>query len=392
MIGRMRPLHRRLMTICFFTLLYWVISGLLMAVYDATDRHQSWAIEGAGPGARLLDDAATATALPPPAAWLDGVARARGALGARRVASADLRVTQGLVRLQFADASGNRNTIARFNALTGTSVTQLQAEGNPDGARPDFVRQRNLLKSWHRGDVLGLTGQALGFCTGLALLLLAVSGMLLYLKLWRARRRIGSGGGRGRFFWSAARESRWRRLHRWLALGSAVLVLNIAASGTLLAAAEIKLRLFLDHGIGSAPYPRPGPLPPSSAGALPANLGAMLATAWRAAQRTPGGAPVQVIQLVQRDGIAKALVTVAGTTPHTLAFDALTGTPVSDWATGGIQVGGGYYADWHQFVKRLHRGDIIGHFWGRYVDLATGLALLYLVISGGVMFLQTRRR
>jgi uncharacterized iron-regulated membrane protein len=208
MIGRMRPFHRRLMTICCFTLLYWVVSGLLLAVYDATDRHQSWAIEGAGPGARLIDDAVTANALPPPAAWLDGVARALGSLGARRVGSADLRVTQGLVRLQFADASGNRDTIARFNALTGVSVTQLQAEGNSDVGRPDFVRQRNLLKSWHRGDVLGLTGQSLGFCTGLALLMLATSGVLLYLKLWRARCRVRSGAGRGRFFWSA-RESRW---------------------------------------------------------------------------------------------------------------------------------------------------------------------------------------
>ena len=95
-------------------------------------------------------------------------------------------------------------------------------------------------------------------------------------------------------------------------------------------------------------------MPPLSAGALPANIGDLLATAWRAAQHTSSGAPVKAIQLVKRDGIAKALVTVTGGQPRTLAFDAQTGIAVADWATG--------------------------------------LALLYLVVSGGVMYLRSRRR
>lgn len=385
----MRAVHRWLMTVFFFTLLYWAVSGLLMAVYDATDRHQVWSIEGGGPGGRLNDAAATATALPDPAGLIDGVVRAQSALGTLAVASVDLRMAGDLVRLQFADASGNRATLARFNAMTGESITQLQAEGNPDAAQPAYVTKRNNLKSWHRGNAAGLTGQFVGLLTGLALIALAVTGIVLYLQIWSVRRRAVGLMSKRSFFWSA-RESLWRRLHRWVAIVCAVFVLNIAVSGTILAASEIKLRLFLEHGIGSTPYPRPSPLPPVSAAKLPVNVNGMLQTAWQAAHNAAANGRVIAIQLVHRDGMDKSLVTVGGDQPATQAFDAATGTAVADWATTGLQVGSGYYADWHQVVKRLHRGDVIGHFSGRYIDLTAGLAFLYLVVSGGVMYLQQR--
>jgi uncharacterized iron-regulated membrane protein len=116
----------------------------------------------------------------------------------------------------------------------------------------------------------------------------------------------------------------------------------------------------------------------------------MLQTAWRAAHVVDTESRVTAIQLVHRDGADKALVTMGGTVPETLAFDAATGAATTDWSSTGVQVGNGYYADWHQFVKRLHRGDVIGHFSGRYLDITAGFALLYLVISGGVMYLQVR--
>jgi uncharacterized iron-regulated membrane protein len=387
----MRAIHRWLMTVFFFTLLYWVASGLLMAIYDATDPHQVWAIEGGGPGARLGDATGTgiATALPDPADLIDGVVRAQSALGTLAVASVDLRMAGDLVRLQFADASGSRNTMNRFNAVTGEPITQRQAEGNPDATPPAYVTKRNNLKTWHRGNAAGLTGQFVGLFTGLGLVALATTGIVLYLQIWRVHRRAKGLMSNRSFFWSA-RESTWRTLHRWVAIVSAVFVLNIAVSGTILAASEIKLNLFLQHGVGSPPYPRPSPLPPVSAARLPVNVNVMLQTAWQAARNMDANRPVTAIQLVHRDGIAKSLVTVGGEQPSTLAFDATAGTAVADWATAGHQVGSGYYADWHQFVKRMHRGDVIGSFKGRYIDLTAGLALLYLVVSGGIMYLQQR--
>jgi uncharacterized iron-regulated membrane protein len=377
------------MTVFFLLLFYWVASGLLMAIYDATDTHQVWSIEGGGPGGRTLDTVAGARALPEPATLIDGIARSQSTLGSLPVASVDLRMAGDLVRLQFADARGDRLTMRRFDARTGDTITQLQAEGNPDAIAPDYVSKRNQLKSWHRGNVAGLTGQFFGLTAGLSLLALGITGVVLYLQIWRVRRRaVGLLSSRS-FFWSA-RESLWRRLHRWVAIVSAVLVLNIAVSGSILAAGEIKLRLFLEHGIGSPPYPRPSELPPVSDAILPVNVNEMLQTAWRSVQADAAESPVTQIQLVHRDGTAKALVTLGGTHARTLAFDASSGAVTGDWATRGVQAGSGYYADWHQFVKRLHRGDVVGHFNGRYVDITAGMALFYLVISGGVMYLQQR--
>jgi hypothetical protein len=43
-----------------------------------------------------------------------------------------------------------------------------------------------------------------------------------------------------------------------------------------------------------------------------------------------------------------------------------------------VQRGNGYFADWHQVLKRMHRGDVVGHFGGRYFSIAVG-ALRMLV-------------
>jgi uncharacterized iron-regulated membrane protein len=382
----MRKWHRRAMTVFITTLSYWVVSGLLMATYDATDTTQVWAREGGGPGARLTDFAATAAAIPDPRELAAGIAAARAAAGAMAIASIDLRMVGDRPRLQFATASGERAAIQRFDAASGAPLSERAAEGDPDAAPPANLVRRNALKSWHKGNALGLPGQFIGLFTGLGLIALVVTGLLTYLGLWRARRRAR----RPALFWSG-RESRWRRLHRWVALVAALFVLNIAVTGVILAAAEIKLNVFLWHHIGSPPYPRPGPMPPVSAAALAGEPDALLNTSYQAARQARPGAPIASIQVIARDGRPKGLVTFAGPQPQTLAFDAQSGMRSPDWLEQGVQRGNGYYSDWHQRLKRLHRGDIIGHFAGRYLDLMSGLALLYLVISAAVMYLQTRR-
>jgi uncharacterized iron-regulated membrane protein len=319
-----------------------------------------------------------------------GVSTAQTAIGAMAVASVDLRMTGTIPRLQFAEASGERDSMKRFYAASGAPMTALVADGDPDANVPANVTLRNTLKAWHRGNIIGLTGQTIGLLVGLSLIALTITGVILYFKLWNARRAQGRPG----FLWQT-RDSIWRRLHRWTAIVSAVLVLNMAISGSFLAYEEIQLHLFLDHGIGAPLYPRPSPLPPVSAGLLPRDVHALLQTSYQAACSSHPDARITSIQLVVRDGVPKGLVTLidaaADTTPQTLAFNPLNGESSSDWATGGVQVGNGYYADFHQLVKRLHRGDIFG-FAGRYVDIATGLALLYLVISSFVMYFDMYQR
>jgi hypothetical protein len=382
----MRKWHRWVMTVFGIVLSYWVSSGLIMAVYDATDVTQVWAKEGGGPGARLNDAAVNAAAIPRPDAVAAGVRAAQATLGNLAVASVDLRMIGAIARLEFADSSGDPATMGRFYAETGAPMTQQVADGE-GGRDPDYVLKRTTLKAWHRGNIAGMTGQVLGLLAGLSLAILGVTGVILYFKLWNARRATG----RRRFFWYA-KESIWRRLHRLIAIVSAALVLNIAISGTILAYGEIQLNVFLQHHFGAAPYPRPTPLPPVSAGVLPHDVDAMLQTAYQATLLRNPNARVVAVQLVVRDEIAKGLVTLGGVSPKTLAFNALSGAPVNDWATTGVQVGQGYFADWHQVLKRIHRGDIIGSFAGRCIDIAAGLALLYLVISSFIMYIDLLQR
>ncbi|MGC3982013.1 MAG: PepSY-associated TM helix domain-containing protein [Steroidobacteraceae bacterium] len=379
----MRNLHRWVMTVFAVMLVYWTASGLLMAIYDATDGKQVWAIEGGGPGARLTDFATNAAPLPDPESLTTGIATAVAAMGERSIASANLRVVPAGIRLQLAEASGDRDTMGRFFADSGAAMTALQADGDPDANVPAYVTQRNTLKAWHRGNIVGFPGQFLGLFTGLALITLTITGAIVYLQLWKSRRKFGKPG----FFWNT-RDSLWRRLHRWISIVAAAFILNIAISGSILAYSEIQLNLFLQKGIGAPPYPRPSPMPAVSAAALPKDVGLLLQTTYRAALADHPASSIVDLQIVMRDGLAKGLVTIGGAMPSILAFDAQTGASISDWAVTGKQVGNGYYADWHQAMKRIHRGDIIGSYVGRYIDIIAGVALLYLVISGVVMYVQ----
>jgi uncharacterized iron-regulated membrane protein len=383
----MRTWHRWIMTVVVLALSYWVGSGLVMATYDATDATQVWAIEGGGPGARLTDAARTAQAIPEPALLATPISTALATVGTMPYASVDLRMVGDTPRLELAEASGERATMQRFYADTAAPMTQQVADGDTGAKPPDNVLKRNTLKAWHRGNIIGMPGQILGLLVGLSLIALVVTGVVLYFKLWFARRKAGRLG----FFWTA-RESLWRRLHRWVAIVAAAFIFNIAVSGSILAYGEIQLNVFLQHGIGAPPYPRPTPVPPRSEAPLPHDVNAMLESAYRAARIYSPNGRITAVQLVVHNGIPKGLVTLGGTKPRILAFDAASGAEVTDWASGGVQVGNGYFADWHQALKRFHRGDILGSFAARYVDLAAGLALLYLVVSSFFLYFDLRKR
>lgn len=384
----MRRWHRWTMTVFGVVLAYWVTAGLTTAIYDVTDRTQVWALQGGGPGERLTDFAAATRTIPDPATLEPGLSAAIKAAGPMAIAGVDLRMRGAAPRLQLARADGDRATMRRFYADTGAPMSDVAADGDPFAKPSPNVVLRNTIKSFHKGDAFGLPGQIVGLLAGLALITLTVTGVTTYVKLWNARRKTG----RGAFFWTSG-DSLWRRLHRWTAMGVSAFVLNIAVTGTVLAFGEIQLNIFLKYHVGAPSYPMPTPMPALSSAPLPPGVPAMLETGYRAAKAAATAAPLVALTLVERsDGAPRALATFGGDRPKILAFDARTGAPVRDWTSGGVQVGNGYFADWHQILKRLHRGDIIGDFSGRYIDIATGLALLYLVISSFVMYADLWRR
>ena len=382
-----RRLHRGTMTIGGLLIAYWVISGLTIAIFDATDPHQSWAALGGGPGARLNDEAAGARSVPSPATLASGIGNALSVAATRGlpIASVDYRMVGDTPRLELSAADGSRDTELRFYAKTGEMMDPLIADDDSARAVPSPASLRERIKSFHKGDALGLPGQILGLLAGVSLAVMVASGATLYLQLWRARRKAGHSA----LFWKS-RENRWRRLHRWVAIVAAIFLLNKAVTGTILGWGEIQVQLALHH-ILPFPYPMPTPMPPFSEGRLQGDLLRGLKTSYEAAQAAIPGAPIVAIELVRRDEKEKGLVTIGGSRPQTLAFDMLAGTPVDDSARSGVQVGNAYFADWHQVLKRMHRGDIIGRFAGRYGDIACGVALLYLVASGIFLWLQMRR-
>ena len=378
-----RRLHRSVMTVMAVLMMYLIITGLGTALVDATDRHQTWSGMGGGPGARLTDFARTAVAVPPPSSLSVGIKRSLEAGAGHDIASVDYRMTGQIPRLQLAESSGERNSELRFYAATGEPMTQRVADGNPFGPMPDYARVREGLKALHKGDAGGLLLQTVELLTGLSLVVMIISGVILYLKLWRARARVGKGA----FFW-AARESRWRTIHRAVAIVTAVFLLNKAVTGVILGWGEIQIQLAIVHHILPVPYPMPTPMPPFSEARLAGDALQELQVSYDAAKAAAPTQPIVAVQLVQRSGQTKGLVTLGGADPRILVFDPVTGQPAADWASSGVQVGNGYYADWHQVLKRMHRGDIIGTFYGRYIDIFFGFVLLYLVVSGCVMYLQ----
>lgn len=382
-----RQLHRAIMTVGGLLLAYWVLSGLTLAVIDATDRQQVWAMLGGGPGARIVDVADRGAPVPPPNSLAAGIGKALASARDMAIAAVDYRMSGPNPRLELSEASGERDTERRFYAETGAPMTPLVADGNPFRPPPAYAAGRERIKSFHKGDAFGLPGQILGLLTGCALLAMAVTGLIVYLRLWFARRRVGKPG----LFWNS-RESAWRRWHRGIAIVAAAFVLNKAITGTILAWGEIQVQAAARFHVLPFPYPMPTPLPPQSDARLQGDLLSALETSYAAAHTAEPDADIVAIELVRRDGRDKGLVTFGGGRPHIIAVDPRTGTRIEDWATGGLQRGNGYFADWHQVLKRMHRGDIVGRFGGRYLDITVGLCLAYLVCSGFIMYLQTYKR
>ncbi len=393
----MRNWHRWIMTVMVVILVYWTLTGLALQVYDMQDPEQSWAGDSgeyfqAMMRARdaALDDAQLTQMLE--SAQQQAGAQAPGS----PITAVDLRNRQGIATVLVTVAGGRQISI---NTTTGTSDPVASGMG---GNNP-----HNIIKTLHRGNVIGLPGIFLGLFSGIAIVALAVTGFVMYLQLRAARVNAGRTG----WFWRGNSESAWRYGHRWISLVAAVFLLNTAISGGLLAIDEIQVRftpgfpgdrIFFgafssDAGAGpmsmggmaGMPGSMMGPLggmgggPPGatlSNDPLPESLSTLLQNTLRAV-RTRHDAPVTQVRLRMDKGQPQGLVVLQQ--GEQLAINALTGEFVPSPASQSL--------NYHQLLKSIHRGDIIG-FNGRWMAIATGLSLLFLCVSSIVMYLQLRAR
>lgn len=125
---------------------------------------------------------------------------------------------------------------------------------------------------------------------------------------------------------------------------------------------------------------------------LAGNLSQQVHTVYAAALRVAPLKAIAWIELRQLQGVPQGVVTLVGE-PEQLLFNALTGEQLPVPKTfGSVDMGvlpdGSGLAVFHQLLKRFHRGDIIGTFYGRYLDIAAGVCLAYLVGSALVLYFQ----
>jgi hypothetical protein len=186
-----------------------------------------------------------------------------------------------------------------------------------------------------------------------------------------------------------------RRLHRWLSVVAAAFVLYVAVTGMIMAFDSVWTTAYMaSHGL--APPSGGGPPPPgllkmfaNDGTVSDAKLAPMLVTTLRAAN-VSNSDPPRVIRLRMYGGMLQGVVVTGDSVAEQRVFNASTGEVASLYEIGYPKTPMPLQWNVHETWKRLHRGDYFG-LPGRWMDLLTGLAILFLSVSGIVMYLQLRR-
>ena len=279
------------------------------------------------------------------------------------------------------DAGG---AIHFYDAGTGKSLGAIARE-DPD--HPP-LNLRETIKQWHRMWVLGPNvGTFVDLACGLVLWLLIVTGLVFYWRIYKLRRRIG----KPRPFWSAGGQMRtW---HRGIAVLASLFIVMMAGSGTLIA---------FESAFASFNFLRPGPVPGMSVaqwgmnGDMSKPLGdaevqTMTGQTLAAFSSDQPGVAMRRLRVRQFAKMAQGVVITAEEEPRQLVYNLATGKPASlsepEYPFSGFPFG----VQMHEDIKRFHRGDLLG-MPGRWMNLLSGFALLFLSVSGIVMYLDMWRK
>lgn len=300
----------------------------------------------------------------------------------------ELRVVDGKPTGIVQTSQGKGNRMVSVDPATGTVLPNPPPPRR--GQAPSF---HNTFKSWHRFQSFGLPDDMewINGLVAIGLFVMILTGLVLYFQLLRARRRAGLNA----IFWSAG--GWWRSVHRWVALVAAVFLIVVSISGAALAFDTVVLGIYqVTHkapgGRGpNFPYGMIGDLSsPLQDAQLPAALVTTLSS-----YRTAGGPmPIKVLRLRIYSGMPQGLVIGGkGDDTQQLVFDTSTGQPTSTTEPSYPFTGFPFGWKEHELMKKIHRGDALG-IPGRFMDLFAGFSLVYLSLSGLVMYLDLwmRRR
>jgi hypothetical protein len=397
----MRTVHRIITLFVVIVTLYLGATGTLIQLVDlrsllthapADDVNMEALREGGnGPGAFqvIADPDYTAAVLP---GDMNLAASFSKVLGSAR--SIDSSAALGYVELRVLDGKpigqvkADRQLL-RFDALSGDLIPGQFAEVRSNQS-PDS--QRNTVKRLHRMTAIGDWTLWINVVVGTSLLVLIFTGLWMYLKLYAPRARAQRSG----LFWSAG--GWWRSLHRWISLTAAVFLMVVALSGTWLAVESLGFGIYQATHRPVRPLPSAAPAPrpvlPNGITALnDADVPAMLNTTLASFNATMPNVPIRVLRLRVYGGMPQGVIITGSEEAEQVVFNANTGRRASQTEPGYPVSGFPFGWQAHQIAKQVHRGDYFG-ISGRWMDLFAGLSMVFLSVSGAVMYFNmwTRRK
>jgi uncharacterized iron-regulated membrane protein len=98
-----------------------------------------------------------------------------------------------------------------------------------------------------------------------------------------------------------------------------------------------------------------------------------------------------VLRLRIYGGMPQGVIVSGEDEAHQRVFNAATGKRVSETDPGYPPQHFPFGWQAHQIAKQVHRGDFIG-LTGRWMDLFAGLSLIYLTVSGAIMYFELWKR
>lgn len=389
----MRALHRILSLFVVLVTLYLGFSGALIQVIDlktlyshapATDPDMIAIREDKdGPDEYQVLDTPDYAAVPIPetidyqTAFRKLVEAARTQLGNAPIDYAEVRMGQaGVVGVIEA---GRQLVQYDFSSGQSQVVPETHHERIP-------ASTRNTVKHLHRMTTFGDWALWINPIVGIALGVFVATGVVMYWRLLAARRRIK----RPQWFWVAG--GWWRTAHRWFSIAASFFILVIAVSGTWLAVESLIFGFYL-----SSHRPLPGQPMVQISGVTPlaeSQIPAMLAAALRGYRASLAEQPLKVLRLRVFGGMSQGiLVCGIGDNTQQVVLNTTNGQRARLTEPGYPPTGFPFGWQAHQIAKQVHRGSYFGMS-GRWMDLIGGLALIYLSISGVVMYVEmwNRRR
>jgi uncharacterized iron-regulated membrane protein len=389
----MRTVHRYVAVFAVLFGLYVGCTGVLLQLIDlrtllnhapATDPNMQAIREGhdGPPNFRVIVEPDYAAA--PLPADLDFDSALATVVKAEHAATGDAPIS--FVELRMMDGRpvgqvSSRGRLLRFDALTGEILISPDHAARITLPPTNTPSLRGTIKNIHRMNAYGDWATILEVIAGLTLCVMIITGVILYFRLLGSRVRAG----RSNLFWFAG--GWWRTLHRVIAAAAGAFLLVVALSGTLLGLGSLGVSTYrlIHHGN------RAGLTVDASSPLADDELPGMLHTTLAAYGALSPSGLVKVIRLRYFAGMPQGVIVTGDEESRQLAFNAATGRRASLSGPGYPVTGQPFGWQEDQIVKQIHRGDFIG-LSGRWISLFAGLSMLFLSISGAVMYFDLWRR